>query len=80
MIVRDGRLPFPRAVSVFCGVVLLALAPVIVPADQAAAAEDMPLFKIEMHDAIITPAQVAVPANAPFKLEITNAGVGPGGI
>lgn len=60
------------------------LAPVVfvlgligLPARQAAAAEDMPSFKIVMRESVITPAQVEVPANVPFKLEITNAGSAP---
>ena len=42
-----------------------------------AAAEDMPTFSIEMKDGAITPARIRVPANRPFKLEITNAGTTP---
>jgi hypothetical protein len=40
-------------------------------------ADEMPLFKIEMRDGIINPSRIEVPANAPFKLEITNSGTSP---
>jgi len=42
-----------------------------------AAAEDMPVFKIEMKDGVISPTHLKVPANRPFKLEINNAGKSP---
>jgi hypothetical protein len=40
-------------------------------------ADEMPLFKIEMRDGIINPSRIEVPANVPFKLEITNSGTSP---
>jgi hypothetical protein len=40
-------------------------------------ADEMPLFKIEMRDGTINPARIEVPANVPFKLEITNSGTSP---
>jgi len=42
-----------------------------------ALADDMPTFRIEMRDSTITPSRLEVPANTPFKLEITNAGSSP---
>jgi hypothetical protein len=42
-----------------------------------ARAGDMPSFRVEMHGATITPSRLEVPANTPFKLEITNAGKEP---
>jgi Cupredoxin-like domain len=40
-------------------------------------ADDMPSFHVEMRGATITPARLEVPADTPFKLEITNAGSDP---
>jgi hypothetical protein len=40
-------------------------------------AEDMPTFKIEMKDGVISPLRIEVPANKPFKLEIHNIGKTP---
>lgn len=51
------------------GFVLLATAP--------AMAEDMPAFKVVMHDGVISPARLTVPANRPFKIEISNTGTTP---
>lgn len=75
-------IPFPKPrllarVFSMSGPMLLALGLLVLPANHAAAAEEMPSFKIEMRAAVITPAQLEVPANAPFKLEITNAGTTP---
>ena len=40
----------------------------------AAAAQDMPSFKVEMKDGTISPSSIEAPANTPFKLEISNTG------
>jgi hypothetical protein len=57
--------------------VLLALCLLAIPVGRAVAAEEMPLFRIVMNGPTITPARLDVPANTPFKLEITNAGTAP---
>jgi len=54
--------------------VLLALCLLAFP---AVAAEEMPFFRIVMNGSTITPKRLDVPANTPFKLEITNAGTAP---
>jgi hypothetical protein len=51
-----------------------ALALAAVAGAAAARAEDMPTFKIEMANGTIQPGRLEVPANTPFKLEITNTG------
>jgi len=56
---------------------LLAIGLLAIPSDRAAAAGDMPSFRIEMRGATIMPSRLEVPADAPFKLEITNAGSDP---
>ncbi|MFL5281193.1 MAG: cupredoxin domain-containing protein [Rhodopila sp.] len=56
---------------------LLALGFLAIAAAPAAAAEDMPTFRVEMRGATITPSRLEVPADKPFKLEITNAGTDP---
>jgi hypothetical protein len=43
----------------------------------AAAAEDMASFAIVLHDGAISPDRLEVPANQPFKLEISNTGSTP---
>nr|WP_294512142.1 cupredoxin domain-containing protein [uncultured Rhodopila sp.] len=53
---------------------LLAALTVALP---AAAAEDVASFAIDLHDGAITPERLAVPANQPFKLEISNTGSSP---
>ncbi|PPQ26070.1 cupredoxin domain-containing protein [Rhodopila globiformis] len=55
---------------------VLALGLLAVCATRAMAG-DMPSFPVEMHGATITPSRLEVPANTPFKLEITNAGKEP---
>ncbi len=55
-------------------IVLLAALTVALP---AAAAEDVASFAIDLHDGAITPERLAVPANQPFKLEISNTGSSP---
>jgi len=54
--------------------VLLAVA--LFTAGQAVA-DDMPSFRVEMRGKTITPSRLEVPADKPFKLEITNAGSDP---
>jgi hypothetical protein len=44
---------------------------------SAVRAAEMPVIKIEMRDGSITPSRIEVPANVPFKLEITNSGKTP---
>ena len=46
-------------------------------AATGALAAEMPVFKIEMRDGLIEPTRIEVPANVPFKLEITNSGKTP---
>src|SRR4051812_26530028 len=55
---------------------MLALA-ALLAAPVAAAAQDMPVFRIVMKDGTITPARLEVPANRPFRIEISNAGTTP---
>ena len=43
----------------------------------ARAADEMPTFRIVMHEGTITPATIEVPANTKFKLEIENTGDSP---
>lgn len=40
----------------------------------AVKAEDLPLFKLEMKDGVVSPQRLEVPADKPFKLEIKNSG------
>jgi hypothetical protein len=40
----------------------------------AAQAEDLPLFKLEMKDGVVSPQRLEVPAGRPFKLGIKNVG------
>ena len=40
-------------------------------------AEDLPTFKVEMKDGVITPLRLEVPADKPFKIEIHNTGTTP---
>ncbi len=54
-----------------------ALCALLVLAPLAAAAEDMPVFKIEMKDGLILPKIIEVPAKTRFKLEISNTGASP---
>lgn len=42
-----------------------------------AAAEDIASFAIVLHDGTISPPRLEVPANQPFKLEISNTGATP---
>jgi hypothetical protein len=42
-----------------------------------AVAEEMPSFAVVLHDGTIAPARLEVPANQPFKLEISNTGTTP---
>ena len=41
---------------------------------RPARTEEMPAFRIELKDGVITPQRVEVPANRPFKLELHNTG------
>ena len=43
----------------------------------ARAQEEMPTFRIVMHDGAITPDRLEVPANARFKIMIANTGTTP---
>lgn len=54
-----------------------ALLAAIVLAVLPARADEMPSFDIVMKDGAITPARLAVPANAPFRLTIANQGATP---
>lgn len=42
-----------------------------------AMAEDLPTFKVEMKDGVMTPLRIEVPADKPFKIEIHNTGTTP---
>jgi hypothetical protein len=42
-----------------------------------AAADEMRSFTVELHDGTIAPQRLEVPANEPFKLEISNTGTTP---
>lgn len=37
-------------------------------------AEEIPVFRIEIKDGVITPPRLEVPANRPFKIELYNTG------
>jgi hypothetical protein len=55
-----------------------ALALLVVLAGPVAAwAEDMPSFAVVLRDGTIDPARLEVPAERPFKLEISNTGTSP---
>lgn len=41
---------------------------------RPARTEEMPAFRIELKDGVISPQRVEVPANRPFKLELHNTG------
>ena len=56
---------------------LAAALPGLLATGAGAGAAEMPVFRILMRDGTITPARLEVPANTPFKLEITNAGSTP---
>lgn len=43
----------------------------------AARAEELPAFRIEFKDGVITPRRIEVPANRPFKLDLHNTGEAP---
>jgi hypothetical protein len=58
-------------------VATLLAAGVLAAGADLAVAEEMPSFRIDMHGDTITPARLEVPANVPFKLEITNSGLIP---
>lgn len=40
-------------------------------------ADDIPTFKVEMKDGVMTPLRLDVPAGKPFKIEIHNTGTTP---
>jgi hypothetical protein len=42
-----------------------------------ATAEDMPTFKVELKDGTIAPTRLEVPANKPFRIEVSNTGSTP---
>ena len=58
-------------------VVLFAAFAGLIVAAMPARAEDLPTFKVEMKDGVITPLRLEVPANKPFKIEIHNTGTTP---
>ena len=64
------RAPFRAAALAIAWAVSLAAA-------GPARADEVPVFKVEMSDGVIRPARIEVPANAPFKLEISNTGQTP---
>lgn len=57
--------------------VLLATFASLVIAVAPARAEDLPTFKVEMKDGVITPLRIEVPADKPFKIELHNTGTTP---
>lgn len=57
-----------RRMRVFPLMVVLALM------TGAVQAEDLPLFKLEMKDGVVSPQRLEVPAGKPFKLEVKNVG------
>jgi hypothetical protein len=63
------RLTFPRLLGAAFAVGLATGA--------VARADDLPVIKVEMRDGAIIPSVIEVPANARFKLEITNTGTSP---
>jgi hypothetical protein len=56
------------------GIGLLAASTAVIP---LAAAEDMASFPVVLHDGTISPERLEVPADRPFKLEISNTGSSP---
>jgi hypothetical protein len=46
-------------------------------AGPAWAADDMPVFRVVMKDGTMTPARIEVPANRPFRIDLSNAGTTP---
>lgn len=59
-------------IAAFAALAISAAAPLSVRA-----ADDMPTFKVEMKDGVISPLRLEVPANKPFKIEIHNTGTSP---
>jgi hypothetical protein len=49
----------------------------VLAASPTLAAEEMPVFRLEMRDGVMEPSRIEVPADKPFKLEITNTGKTP---
>ncbi len=56
---------------------LLAAFAILLITAMPAWAEDLPTFKVEMKDGVITPLRLEVPADKPFKIEIHNTGTTP---
>lgn len=46
----------------------------MLPLAGIARADEMPVFRVEMKDGVISPQRLEVPANTSFKLEIHNLG------
>lgn len=65
-----------RCTNVGAGPAIGVLAALIGSAPAVMAAE-MPSFAIVLHDGTIAPDRLQVPANTPFKLEISNTGGSP---
>lgn len=58
-------------------VFLFAAFAILASAGVPAMAEDLPTFKVEMKDGVMTPLRIEVPADKPFKIEIHNTGTTP---
>lgn len=63
----------PVGIIVLCAAATLGGGPLGAPAR----ADEMPVFKIEFNDGVLTPQRLEVPANKPFKIELHNTGKTP---
>lgn len=72
------RPPRPRArIPTYSRLAAAALAMIAALLGSIAAAEDIPVFRFEMKDGVITPERLEVPAGTRFMLEVRNTGSGP---
>lgn len=55
----------------------LIVAAALLALPAGARAEDLPVFRIDLADGVITPNRIEVPANTRFKLELHNTGTTP---
>ncbi len=57
--------------------ILPALAWLVPGAPAPARAEELPTFRIELKDGVVTPLRLEVPAQTRFKIEVVNTGTTP---
>ena len=56
---------------------LLAILALVLACGSAQAADELPVYKLEVRDGVFEPATIEVPAGKRFKIEISNVGKGP---